>query len=250
MLRIHARVPDKLSDMEQSSEEQSTQKTGKEWALSRSAQFGEAVARARKKMGLTAVELSNRTREIGYPITRATIAKIESNSRSGKFDVSEVVTLATALEIAPLDLIFPGHPDMKIQVVPRAELSSEEAWGWAWGDEFGHTYDQWAAVHRPRLTMEHERARAVDAFNKAKAAFEARFDPQSASAEFGWFLADLGSLSSFEPNSKAPGELTTFSQRVVNEEYDQLRELRERIIELGGYVEEPGWLGTIKTVPF
>lgn len=102
----------------------------KEWASQLAKQFGQAVKFWREKMELTAVELSNRTREIGYPITRATIAKIESNSRNSKVDVAEVLTLATALHVAPIDLIFPGLPSRKLFATQRVETTSEHAQEW------------------------------------------------------------------------------------------------------------------------
>ncbi|MDN8627138.1 helix-turn-helix domain-containing protein [Corynebacterium ureicelerivorans] len=102
----------------------------KEWASQLAEQFGQAVKFWREKMELTAVELSNRTREIGYPITRATIAKIESNSRNSKVDVAEVLTLATALHVAPIDLIFPGLPSRRVLATRRVETISEHAQEW------------------------------------------------------------------------------------------------------------------------
>ncbi|MCP1386948.1 hypothetical protein M5J20_01895 [Corynebacterium sp. TA-R-1] len=102
----------------------------KEWSSKLAEQFGQAVKFWREKMELTAVELSNRTREIGYPITRATIAKIESNSRNSKVDVAEVLTLATALHVAPIDLIFPGLPDRRHFATQRVETVSERAQEW------------------------------------------------------------------------------------------------------------------------
>lgn len=104
--------------------------SAREWASERAALFGEAVGFWRNKMDLTMVELSNRTKEIGYPITRATIAKIESNQRNAKVDLAEVVTLATALEVAPTDLIFFGYPSNKFRVVPRSIMSSQWAAEW------------------------------------------------------------------------------------------------------------------------
>jgi len=72
--------------------------------------MGLGVKRAREKAGLSAAKLEAKTRELGYPITRGTIAKIEGGHRDGKFDVTEVVILATALGVAPLDIVFPPTP--------------------------------------------------------------------------------------------------------------------------------------------
>lgn len=69
--------------------------------------MGLGVRRARERAGLSAAKLEEKTRELGYPVTRGTIAKIEGGHRDGKFDVNEVVVLATALDVAPLDIVYP-----------------------------------------------------------------------------------------------------------------------------------------------
>lgn len=102
----------------------------KEWAHDLAQSFGEAVKYWRNALELTAVELSNRTREIGYPITRATIAKIENNQRNSKMDVAEVLTLAAALRVAPIDLIFPGFPDGDVRATQRVTLTCQLAQAW------------------------------------------------------------------------------------------------------------------------
>ena len=69
--------------------------------------MGVGVKRAREKAGLSAAKLEQKTRDLGYPVTRGTIAKIEGGHRDGKFDVAEVVILATALDVAPIDIVYP-----------------------------------------------------------------------------------------------------------------------------------------------
>lgn|SRR5699024_319156 len=77
------------------------------WARQRAHEMGLGVRRAREKAGLSAAKLEEKTRELGYPVTRGTIAKIEGGHRDGKFDVAEVVILATALNVAPIDIVYP-----------------------------------------------------------------------------------------------------------------------------------------------
>ena len=69
--------------------------------------FGNVVSRRRHALKMTASELSRRTAELGYPISRGAIAKIESSLRSGKVDVAEVLVLAAALDMPPVLLLFP-----------------------------------------------------------------------------------------------------------------------------------------------
>lgn len=96
----------------------SIDENAKQWQLEMSARVGRAVQEARKALGWTAQELSIRTYELGYPVTRVAISKIESNSRAGKLDLGELVSLAAALDIPPVLLLYPGYPDLDVEVLP------------------------------------------------------------------------------------------------------------------------------------
>src|ERR1700682_2903017 len=85
-------------------------------------------------MNLTASELSRRTVERGYPISRGAIAKIESNLRSGKVDVAEVLVLSAALDIPPVLLLFPQFStDGRGVVLPGVLAKEDEAVRWMSG---------------------------------------------------------------------------------------------------------------------
>lgn len=88
-----------------------------------SQRIGKAVERERKSAGMTAVQLSARCEELGLPIHRTTLSKIESGRSS--FDVGELVVLAKALGVPPLELLYPGLPDAKVEGVPG---QVERAW--------------------------------------------------------------------------------------------------------------------------
>jgi hypothetical protein len=79
------------------------------------------------------VQLAERTRQLGYPITRVAISKIESNLRAGKLDVAEWLVLSEALEIPPALLLFPGYPDGPVQGLPGNERPSVAAVWWVSG---------------------------------------------------------------------------------------------------------------------
>ncbi len=96
----------------------------KAWQEELSRRVGAAVQRLRTELGLTAVQLSERTRNLGYPITRVAITKIENNSRAGKLDVAEWITLAYALDVAPGALLYPDLPDGRVEVLPGWSLPS------------------------------------------------------------------------------------------------------------------------------
>jgi transcriptional regulator with XRE-family HTH domain len=105
------------------------------WELTLSGRFGEAVATRRKVLGLSAIQLWERTVELGYPVTRISISKIENNARVGKLDVAEVLILAVALDIPPALLLFPDYPHGQVELLPGAVTESEQAVRWLAGEE-------------------------------------------------------------------------------------------------------------------
>jgi len=106
----------------------------KAYEMGLAARFGVAVKARRTALKLTASELARRTAELGYPISRGAIAKIESNSRSGKVDVAELLVLSAALDIPPVFLlffIFPGGS--LVEVLPGYQALPEDAARWVSG---------------------------------------------------------------------------------------------------------------------
>lgn len=102
----------------------------KAWQKDMAARIGRAVAARRRKLKMTAAALARRTGELGYPISRVAIGKIETNHREGKFDLAELMTLAAALDTAPLTLLYPGPYRQEVRVMPKSEMP--EIWGAQW----------------------------------------------------------------------------------------------------------------------
>lgn len=90
----------------------------KAWQLELAGRAGAAMKSRRKELGLTALGLAQRTESLGYPVSRVAISKIESNARSGKLDMAELIVLARALEITPLLLLYPELPHGRTRFVP------------------------------------------------------------------------------------------------------------------------------------
>lgn len=215
----------------------------KAWAVDRAGEFGRVVSALRAKLQLSAVELSNRTREIGYPITRSTIAKIESNSRNGKFDVAEVMVLAAALEVSPAHLLFPSYPDGGVRAVPRDNMTGQEAWDWMTNAD---DFNQWNGLHRPRLTLTRQLFEAIRDFRDAVSAFEMTYRPERIGRAGSWILRDA-------PNYLTDRETLEVNARgkdVLAEEYRKIEELSARVQTLGGHVKLPEWLGVVEKTPF
>lgn len=208
------------------------------WAAHIAAAFGRAVNLHRTRLGLSAVQLSNRCREIGYPITRGTIAKIETNSRNAKMDVAEVLTLAAALEIAPADLMFPGYPAESQSVTPRATMRSEKARNWFIGSS---EYNEFERLHTPRITQSKAMMQAIKDLDHAVESFENRHNIRYDSGEY-WF-ADFD-------GQQVDGEVSGVFRMNLDQEYKLIEELYEQAEEAGGSVILPDWFETYNAVPF
>jgi transcriptional regulator with XRE-family HTH domain len=97
----------------------------KAWELDLAARVGDAVQKRRNALGMTAQDLARRTADLGYPVTRVAISKIEGNMRAGKLDVAELIVLAKALDMPPVLLLYPGYPegyDVTVDDLHRAEV--------------------------------------------------------------------------------------------------------------------------------
>jgi transcriptional regulator with XRE-family HTH domain len=108
--------------------------SAKTWEMELSGRIGAAVQARRNALKLTAQQLAERTRALGYLVTRVAISKIETNNRAGKFDVAELLVLAAALDLAPVQLIFPDLVDGPVQVLPNRTVTSANAVAWFAGD--------------------------------------------------------------------------------------------------------------------
>lgn len=210
------------------------------WASELAEAFGKAVQLYRKKLRLSAVQLSNRCAEIGYPITRATLAKIETNGRNSKVDIAEVLTLAAALEVTPAALMFPGAPARTFRATPRTPMTSAGASEWFIGSP---AYNEFEQLHTPRITQTKELTQAIDDYESAIRGFENRHTIEEAGTAGTFYLADMTA----EKNSQEVGPFTRAS---LSQEYRQISELREQVEVCGGHVELPKWFLTYNAVPF
>ncbi len=99
----------------------------KRWQELTAARIGRAVQEQRKRVGMSVPQLADRTRELGYPIHRVAIGKIESGNRVGKLDVSELLILAKALGVEPLSLLYGYDDGNGVEAVPGDVMPNGEA---------------------------------------------------------------------------------------------------------------------------
>jgi transcriptional regulator with XRE-family HTH domain len=96
--------------------------------------IGERVAanitatRARRQLSQQAVV--EKLAELGVPMLKTTLSKIENAGRG--VDVDELVALALALDVTPNRLLLPDRADgEEIDLAPNETSTSSEAWTWA-----------------------------------------------------------------------------------------------------------------------
>ena len=92
---------------------------GEEWRTEFHQRIAEAIKRGRGRR-MTGHELADATARLGYPITRSQIANYESGRKQG-LDVVELLVIAAALDVAPLELLFPGEPESSGADVARPD---------------------------------------------------------------------------------------------------------------------------------
>lgn len=130
----------------------------KRWQVELAGRIGAAVAQWRKKRGLTAVELSEKTAALGYPVSRIAISKIEQGKRAGKMDLSELLVLARALAVPPVLLMYSDQMDGEVEAIPGQRISSFLALRWFSGEGIPNPY----VLPAPRQLQGNESPEAIE----------------------------------------------------------------------------------------
>ncbi|ETD34080.1 helix-turn-helix domain-containing protein [Williamsia muralis] len=92
---------------------------------------GREVRRLRGKdhAKMSAAGLADRTAALGHPVSRSVIADLEIG-RKKSLDVAELLVLAQALQVAPVQLVYPDLPKGDVEVLPGRYVESHEALQW------------------------------------------------------------------------------------------------------------------------
>ncbi|WP_336819491.1 hypothetical protein [Gordonia sp. MMO-8] len=97
-----------------------------QWRESFNDRIAETAKSVRERNNWSAREISDRTKELGYPISRDTITNFEIR-RKKVLDVPELIVLAEALYVDPLLLLFPDLVDGKVEYMPGRVVSTGDA---------------------------------------------------------------------------------------------------------------------------
>lgn len=89
-----------------------------------SARVAASIATLRRSHRITAQDLSDRTYRLGYPVSRATISKIETGERIA-INLDELDVIARALSVRPEDLLTQDAARLALKA--RAQALRAEA---------------------------------------------------------------------------------------------------------------------------
>lgn len=88
------------------------------------------IRRRRTQLGLSAQTLSDRTAELGHPVSRTTISDLELGRRGERLLVPDLIVLAAALGTSPGALLYPDVPHGPVEVLPGVSGTSVTSARW------------------------------------------------------------------------------------------------------------------------
>jgi hypothetical protein len=91
------------------------------------------IRRYRDERKMSAQQLADRTAELGMEVPRSVIANLESGRRE-TVTVPEVLVLAAALQVAPMELLCPVGFDEQIEMLPGRMMDPLTASRWVDGE--------------------------------------------------------------------------------------------------------------------
>jgi transcriptional regulator with XRE-family HTH domain len=102
-----------------------------QWSEEIVERVGREVRRLRGKdyAKMSAAALADRTATLGHAVSRSVIADLEIG-RKKSLDVAELLVLAQALQVAPVQLVYPDLPKGDVEVLPGRFVESHEALQW------------------------------------------------------------------------------------------------------------------------
>jgi transcriptional regulator with XRE-family HTH domain len=101
--------------------------------------FARRVREVRERRGWTQQQLAERLRELGVPIDRTKVNRVETGARA--VSVDDALAIAAALGVSPSVLFFPLARSELVRVTPVRVVSAEEGRRWFRGEQPLHPAD-------------------------------------------------------------------------------------------------------------
>jgi transcriptional regulator with XRE-family HTH domain len=141
------------------------------WQAQLTRMVASQVRRYRTERGMSAQALADRCEQLGFAIPRPVLSNLE-NGRRESVSLAEVLVLAAALDVPPIELALPLGVQEEIEILPGLVAPTWDAARWVEGSSAPAVEAEGSA--RPRLSF-HERGaptvadhyRAYDATVKA-----------------------------------------------------------------------------------
>lgn len=110
-----------------------TELQGEGWPERFTAGVAGQIKRYRESKGQSYQQLADACTALGYPTLRTTLANLE-NGRRKSVTVHELVVIAEALAVPPIQLLFPGLPQGPVEYLPGRTSIAWQALQWFNGE--------------------------------------------------------------------------------------------------------------------
>lgn len=123
------------------------------------------IGEVRAHRGLTYQALADRLRDMHWPIPELGLRRIEAQAR--KVTVDDVMALAVALDVSPLELMIPTPTtSLPTPTGVASDVTLDEAWAWAKQEltlDRDHRVSHWRYVEERALTAVDEITATIEA---------------------------------------------------------------------------------------
>jgi transcriptional regulator with XRE-family HTH domain len=105
--------------------------------------FGQRLAQVRAKRGISKAALSRRLEELGHPLHRVVLGEIEGGgTRARNVSLEDVLAIAYALGVPPLQMMFP-YDEQRVRIVGNREpVEPERLRYWIVGPPYGSSIEK------------------------------------------------------------------------------------------------------------
>lgn len=112
------------------------------WGPATVKSIAKEVRRRRQALKMSTQQLADACAAQGFPIKRTVLSNLESGYRE-TITVPELIVLAKALEVAPIQLVYPIDAEPEVEVLPGHSVPTERAMLWftGWLDLFKEESD-------------------------------------------------------------------------------------------------------------